>query len=453
MPVDATKTVPDGAPNKALLSVTEAAQILSVSESWIRRHSAELPLVRVGGLIRFDSILLAEKFRGRMQIGNSLKPERHKMNRYQRGCVVLRGKKGQKVWYGKFREDVLTATGMHRKQRLVRLGTIAELPTRNATRKKLATMMHESEKKPLPLEISFSQLAKRWEQAEGPTMKASTRERYLRTLSGYLVPAFGDRKIADISREDIQRYLADKATKYSMSILRSMRVAFSVTLGWALANKWLPSNPCTKIRLPRIAGGRRVVRTALTDDQVKQIIGKLSEPYATLVLLLVASGLRISEAIGLQRSDIEGNIVAVRRRVYFGDVDAPKSQKSRRTLPLHPEVIERLKGLRQGPGEWLFQARNGSPLNPGNVLKRYVHPAARACGFKISGWHDFRHTATTNMRKKGIAPKVVSDVLGHERVNVAMDVYDRTDASDFAHALGVIAAGLVSSGIKSEVAV
>lgn len=86
-------------------------------------------------------------------------------------------------------------------------------------------------------------------------MRVSTRERYLHTLNGYLVPAFGDRKIAEITREDIQRYLAEMAPKYSMSILRSMRVAFSVTLGWAVANRWLTRNPCTKIKLPKIAGG------------------------------------------------------------------------------------------------------------------------------------------------------------------------------------------------------
>lgn len=45
---------------------------------------------------------------------------------------------------------------------------------------------------------------------------------------------------------------------------------------------------------------------------------------------------------------------------------------------------------------------------------------------------DFRHTATTNMRKKGVQPKLVSDILGHERVNLAMDIYDRTDSADLA---------------------
>ena len=434
----------------SLATVKETAAIYGVSESWVRRHKRELPLVPAGRLVRFNKELLSQSFDCRMQSGNSLKPERKPMyDRYQRGSVIARGKKGKRTWYGKFREDIQTPAGIERKQRLVRLGTLTELPTTNDARNKLAEIMNDTEKQPLVMDMTFADLAKRWEKAEGPTMKASTRERYVHTLNGYLVPALGKRKIADITREDIQRFLADRAQRYSTSILRSMRVAFSVTLGWAVANDWLTANPCTKIRLPKVTGGRRVVRIALSEDQVKKIMSKLKEPYATLVLLLAASGLRISEAIGLKRSDIEGNMIAIRRRIYFGDVDAPKSSKSRRVLPLHPEMIERLKGLGQGSGEWLFQARNGSALNPGNVLRRYVHPAARACGFDISGWHDFRHTATTNMRKRGVSPKVVSDILGHERVNLAMDVYDRTDASDFEQALGVISAGLVSSGIKS----
>lgn len=433
----------------SLATVRETATILGVSESWVRRHASELPIVHVGRLIRFNRELLSAKIACTMRSGNSLKPERKPMyDRYQRGSVIARGKKGKKVWYGKFREDIQTPAGIGRKQRLVRLGTFTELPTRNDARNKLAEIMNDAEKKPLVMEMAFADLASRWEKAEGPTMKASTRERYVHTLDGYLVPVFGTQKIAEISREDIQRFLADMAQRYSTSTLRSIRVGFSVTLGWAVANKWLTSNPCTKIRLPKITGGRRVVRRALSEDQVTKIMSKLKEPYATLVLLLATSGLRISEAIGLKRSDIEGNTITVRRRVYFGDVDAPKSPKSRRILPLHSEVIERLKGLDQGPDEWLFQARNGSALNPSNVLRRYVHPAARACGFDISGWHDFRHTATTNMRKRGVPSKVVSDILGHERVNLAMDVYDRTDASDFEQALGAIATGLVSNGIK-----
>ena len=91
-------------------------------------------------------------------------------------------------------------------------------------------------------------------------------------------------------------------------------------------------------------------------------------------------------------------------------------------------------------------------MNPGNALKRYVRPAAEAVGVKIGGWHDFRHTLSTGLRRSGVHPKVVSDILGHSRVSLAMDVYDRTDVSDFELPLAAVAKGLVSSVIKSEAA-
>ena len=50
-------------------------------------------------------------------------------------------------------------------------------------------------------------------------------------------------------------------------------------------------------------------------------------------------------------------------------------------------------------------------------------------------WHDFRHTLTTNLRKNGIHPRVIADILGHTKVNLAMDTYDRSDTNDVGMAL------------------
>jgi len=104
---------------------------------------------------------------------------------------------------------------------------------------------------------------------------------------------FADLSISEISREDVQLFLADQASRYSRSALRSMRVVLSLTLGWAKRNGWIEQNPCEGVRLPQQTGGRTVKRVALTPEQVNAIAGKLVEPYATLVLFLAASGLRI----------------------------------------------------------------------------------------------------------------------------------------------------------------
>lgn len=269
------------------------------------------------------------------------------------------------------------------------------------------------------MDIAFGELAERWEKAEGVTKKSSTLIHYRNAIRMYVNPVFQSRKIATISRENIQVYLAEQAKRYSHSALRSMRTVLSMTLGWAAACGWIPNNPCLKIKLPRKAAGRRVCRIVLSAQQINSLVAKLEEPYATLVLFLSATGLRISEAIGVQWSDIDNeNVLSVARRVYIGDTDTVKSLPSTRRLPMDSTLANRLRALRvKFPnGDWVFQSRAGTPINPGNVLKRYVRPATRELGISLGGYHDFRHTLTTKLRRWGAHPKVVSDILGHKNV-------------------------------------
>jgi integrase len=104
-----------------------------------------------------------------------------------------------------------------------------------------------------------------------------------------------------------------------------MRVVLSLTLGWAANCGWIEKNPCSDIRLPKETGGKKVTRTAMTPGQVNSLSEKLHEPYATLVLFLAATGLRIGEAIAVKWSDFDGNVLHVTRRICDGDVDTVKT--------------------------------------------------------------------------------------------------------------------------------
>lgn len=278
-------------------------------------------------------------------------------------------------------------------------------------------------------------------------MKPTTLNHYRNALRAYVLPTFRERKAASINREDIQNFLADKAPKYSEGTLRSMRVVLGLTLGWANDCGWLDKNPCTRIRLPKKTGGKKVIRMVLSAEQVTAMAEKLAEPYATLVLFIAATGLRIGEAIAVKWEDFDGSVLHVTRRIYEGDVDEVKSKRSARTLPIDPALMERLEKL--GKAEWVFRSKRGTPVNPGNAMKRYVRPVANELSIALGGWHDFRHTLSTKLRRSGVHPKVVSDILGHKRVNLAMDVYDRTELQDFVQPLSLVAKELVPNGINS----
>jgi integrase len=434
---------------RPFLNVREAANLLGVSECWIRRHVAELPVVRLGRLLRFDPTLLLRRFQCRHSPGNRLEPEgtgnmSFRLRRYQRGYVYKTGKR-IKAWYGMYREDVKLPDGsILRHPHNVKLGTVSELPTKAAAQEALARRI--SAFGATLTELNVVELIERWKTAVAPTLKATTATSYLNVLRARVVPVFGNWNVSEIGRYDVEMFLADGARKYCRNTLRGMRASLSRILSWAVACEWIEKNPCAGVKLPR--AGKKVIRTILTAEEINALAATLHEPYSTLVLFLAGTGLRVGEAIAIKWSDFEGDVLHVCRRIYEGKLDTTKTQGGERSLPIPRALLSRMKAL--GCGEWVFRSREGTPINPGNALKRYVRPAAKKLGIALGGWHDFRHTLNTTLRKRGWSARVRADILGHASLHMTEEVYDHADKEDFRVALAEIEGQLLRDVTKTH---
>jgi integrase len=243
----------------------------------------------------------------------------------------------------------------------------------------------------------------------------------------------------------VQSFLADRSRLCCRNTLRGMRISLGRVLGWAVDCGWLQKNPCSGVKLPQ--GRSRIVRTILKPEDVLAISEKLKEPYATLVLFLSVTGLRIGEAVAVKWSDFEGDILHVSRRIYQGNIDTPKRRSSERSLPIPGALLCRMRAL--GNGEWIFRSKRGTPINPGNAMLLYIRPIVAELGLLIGGWHDFRHTLSTRLWKNGLSPKVRADILGHSSVQTTSEIYDHADREDFRSALGEIASELLRDVTKS----
>jgi integrase len=70
-----------------------------------------------------------------------------------------------------------------------------------------------------------------------------------------------------------------------------------------------------------------------------------------------------------------------------------------------------------------------------------------AAGVQIGGWHDFRHTLSRTLRRAGVHPVVIKDTLGHSKVDLAMNVYDKASAEDIRAGLRVVSKKLLGSDL------
>ena len=278
---------------------------------------------------------------------------------------------------------------------------------------------------------------------------------YSDALSAYVLPTWKDYAIDSIQREDITNFLNSQAAKYSRSSLKSMRLVLIMTLTWAERNGYItrPTGWLDGIRLPRKTGGRKVIRKELEPSHTLGFIQRLKEPYSTLVMFFGLCGRRTEEAIGIKPADLDANdVLHIRRVIYNGHVEE-LAEEEQQVLPLdqpeHAELVRRLRALGEGH-EWVFRSRKGTPINPGNARRRYLHPTAAALGIKIGGWHDFRHTLIRKMRRGGVHPVVVSAVVGHKRVELAPEVYDRANKDEIRQPLAVVGRELLPIGSNSR---
>jgi integrase len=141
---------------------------------------------------------------------------------------------------------------------------------------------------------------------------------------------------------------------------------------------------------------------ALEIEQVTALVEATPEYWKALVALLATSGLRISEALGLRRRDlnltdgaatVRQTVVEVEGRLIF---TTPKSKASRRTVKLIPSVASMLRHqvLPLNPDGLVFtQLGKAEPLARTWFNRRVLKPAALHAGISHSvSVHDLRHT-------------------------------------------------------------
>ena len=200
------------------------------------------------------------------------------------------------------------------------------------------------------------------------------------------------------------------------------------------------ANPLRDVAPPRPAPAEIILPTAET---LQAIIGALDEPaFAALVHVILSTGIRRGEAVGLKWGDITtgetGARVTVRRAVSYAPAtgvtvnETKTAAKGRRTIPLGSEAtaaLARWKAQQADlltleavmPEAFIFSKTGDAPRRPDWAQIEWVKVCARA-GVKCH-LHDLRHAFVSGLLEAGENPVRVSRLAGHSRTSTTLDVY------------------------------
>src|SRR6185437_498450 len=89
-----------------------------------------------------------------------------------------------------------------------------------------------------------------------------------------------------------------------------------------------------------------------------------------------------------------------------------------------------------GPDDLVFQSVwKGLPMRDGNILRRFIKPAARACGLPFVNWRCLRTSHATWLVQAGADVKSVQAQMRHTRSSTTMDIYAQVVPEAQRHAL------------------
>ena len=269
-------------------------------------------------------------------------------------------------------------------------------------------------------------------------VRAKTYGDYAAMLRRYIRPTIGTKILASLSPLEIQagyqfmidRKLSARTVRYAHAVLRA---AIRQAIRWQL----LLSDPTQGVALPREQCREMSV---LTTEQARSFLRAASHsPRLCLFALALTTGMRPSEYLALRWRDIDwdrGTISIVRTlhknegQWIFSDT---KRVRSRRVVKLQTWVIELLRKLKGNKEEseecdsafadLIFTTTRGEPINEEYLVKKHFKPLLREAGLPNIRLYDLRHTSATLALTVGVAPKVVSEQLGHASAAFTLDTY------------------------------
>jgi integrase len=349
---------------------------------------------------------------------------------FQQGSLFQRGTR-RKVWVARWWEDVIQAGGtLGRLRRSEVIGTVAEFPTRRLAMQVLSQRLgtiNTGKARPQSVRKFGSFVKDDWTPVVLPTLKYATQKHYRYMLDVHLIPAFGQRQLRELTREELQSFLSRKLKGgLSWETVHHFKCGLSKILGAAEEWGYISENAAQKTKLPRRQHGTE--RTVLTPVQVRNLVTALNEPVRSVTVLLVLTGLRVGELLALRWGsvDLNARMLRVSETVYDGHFDQPKTKRSARTIPIGTETAEIFTAIRPAAVDaraLVFATREGSPLERWNLLRKHLKPAAKKLGLPGVTWHLLRHSHATMLDSVGTPIGTMQSLLGHSTPEITREIY------------------------------
>lgn len=278
------------------------------------------------------------------------------------------------------------------------------------------------------------------------TIKPTTYDLYCQYNKNHITPMLGKYSLKELRNDVIQKFVNQLSEKkLDASTVCKIHNKLKAALDQAIDNELIAKNPALKMQLP---SKERIEAKVLTpEEQLRFIEVAKQHKNGKIFILVLATGLRIGEALALTWKDIdfEKMLLSVNKtqmeyrdwtekknKVQYGP---PKTKTSIRKVPLIPVAIQlleemktkqleqkKLLGEKYHDNNLVFCRSSGEILRSCNMRRDFIDIATEVDVMGLTP-HNLRHTFATRGLENGIELRVMQDLLGHASIKMTADLY------------------------------
>lgn len=286
------------------------------------------------------------------------------------------------------------------------------------TRKEALTALTEYNKDPYDLHydtITFAEVYDKWSDIHFQKVSESNVKGYqasFRTCS-----QLHDMKFVDIKLDHLQK-VVDESGKNTPT-LKKLKVMFGLMYDYAVRHEIVTPDKRDMVRYVDIsqAGNPNAYnREPFTKKQIQMLWNsKDSNEYITVILMLIYTGVRISEFLDLKKEDIH-----LEERWFF--VKESKTESGIREVPIAEKIVPFFEYWMEKDCEYLICTPSNEHFVYRNYYDSYWTPIMESLSMKHRP-HDTRHTCVSLLTTAGVDERIIKKIVGHKGQGVTEQVY------------------------------
>jgi integrase len=242
-------------------------------------------------------------------------------------------------------------------------------------------------------------------------LRQTTGSEYERIINRDLIPRWGNKRLEEITRQDVIRLLDEIEDRGSPIMANRTLAIVRKIFNWCVDRDVMEASPAAGAKAP---GRERKRDRVLSDDElglIWQTSDKMGWRLSPFVKLLILTAQRRGEVATMQWTDLslDGD-----EPVWTLPREVTKADREH-TVPLSSLVVEIIRSLPRMEGKYVFDTGRNTPISGFSKAKRKLDGLIGEAGAAADVWtfHDIRRTAASGMARLNIAPHILSRILNH----------------------------------------